>query len=290
MKRKKFSALFMAVLFVGTLALSACSQNSPPSQADADSAAMRTSDDGQATDLLAQILDRGEIIIATEGTWSPWTYHDENDDLVGYDVEVARKVAEKLGVEAKFVESEWDGIFAGLDAKRYDIAANGIEITEERAEKYDFSTPYAYIRTALIVRGDRDDIQTFDNLNGKQTANSLGSTYAALAESYGATSTAVDSLGETLELVLAGRVDATLNADVSYYDYLNVHPDTNLKIVALTDEAAHVSIPVRKDEESASLLAAINEAIAALEESGELSALSEKYFGTDVSQISYGEE
>ena len=112
----------------------------------------------EENDLLARIRQKGEIVVATEGAWAPWTYHDENDQLVGFDVEVAQGVAAKLGVTAKFVETEWDGIFAGLDAGRYDMAANGVEVTDERAMKYDFSTPYGYIRTALIVRGDREDI------------------------------------------------------------------------------------------------------------------------------------
>ena len=70
-----------------------------------------------------------------EGTWAPWTYHDENDNLVGYDVEVATEIAKKLGVEPQFVEGEWDGLLAGLDAGRYDIMVNGVDITPERAEK-----------------------------------------------------------------------------------------------------------------------------------------------------------
>lgn len=233
-------------------------------------------------DLLARIQAKGELVIATEGTWAPWTYHDENDKLVGFDVEVATKIAEKLGVKATFVETEWDGIFAGIDSERYDIAANGVEITDERAEKYDFSTPYGYIRTALIVKGDNEDIKSFEDLNGKSTANSIASTYMTLAESYGATAVGVDSLDQTLELVVSGRVDATLNAEVSYYDYLKVHPDVNLKIVALTQEASHVSIPVRKGEDSASFLEAVNKAIEELRTSGELAQISIKYFGSDI--------
>ncbi len=233
-------------------------------------------------DLLARIQAKGELVIATEGTWAPWTYHDEDDNLVGFDVEVATKIAEKLGVKATFVETEWDGIFAGIDSERYDIAANGVEITEERSEKYDFSVPYGYIRTALIVKGDNEEIKSFEDLEGKSTANSIASTYMILAESYGATAVGVDSLDQTLELVLSGRVDATLNAEVSYYDYLKVHPDVNLQIVALTQEASHVSIPVRKGEDSASFLAAVNKAIEELRESGELAEISIKYFGSDI--------
>lgn len=238
----------------------------------------------EENDLLARIRQKGEIVVATEGAWAPWTYHDENDQLVGFDVEVAQGVAAKLGVTVKFVETEWDGIFAGLDAGRYDIAANGVEVTDERAEKYNFTTPYGYIRTALIVRGDNDDITSFEDLTGKHTANSIASTYMTLAESYGATAVGVDTLDQTIQMVLSGRADATLNAEVSFYDYMAVHPDANIKVVALTDDASRVSIPVRKDEKSASLLEAINQAIAELDEEGELSRISEKYFGKDITK------
>lgn len=237
-----------------------------------------------AEDTLGRIQADGKIVVATEGMWSPWTFHDEDDKLVGYDVEVMRLVAEKLGVTAEFAECEWDGIFAGIDAKRYDVAANGVEITEERAEKYDFSIPYGYIRTALIVRGDNEDIAAFEDLAGRKTANSIASTYMTLAESYGAEAVGVDTLDQTIDMVLSGRVDATLNAVVSFYDYLNQHPDANIKIVALTDEASQVAIPVRKGEENAALLAAISQAIEELSAEGELTRLSEQYFGVDISQ------
>ncbi len=238
----------------------------------------------EESDLLARIQEKGEIVIATEGTWAPWTYHDEEDQLVGYDIEVAQKIADKLGVKATFVEGEFDGLLAGIDAERYDIMANGVEITEDRAQKYDFSDPYCYIRTAIMVAEDNDEITSFEDLEGKTTANTLTSTYAALAESYGANATGVDDLNQTIELLLAGRVDATLNAEVTYYDYKKEHPDAPVKIAALTDDASHVAIPVRKGEDSASLIEAMNDAIAEMSESGELSELSVKYFGSDMSQ------
>jgi len=162
--------------------------------------------------------------------------------------------------------------------------ANGVEVTDERAQKYDFSTPYGYIRTALIVRGDNTDIQSFEDLKGKHTANSIASTYMTLAEGYGATAAGVDTLDQTIQMVLSGRADATLNAEVSFYDYMNVHPDANLKVVALTDEASKVSMPMRKEERSASLLAAVNQAIAELDAEGELTRISEKYFGKDITK------
>ena len=198
-------------------------------------------------------------------------------------MEVSRAIAEHLGLEPEYVEGEWDGLFAGLDAGRYDIVCNGVEVTEERAKSYDFSEPYAYIHTALAVRSNNTDITSFEDLAGKTTANSIASTYMTLAESYGAEVLGVDTLDETIQMLLAGRVDATLNADVSFYDYLNVHPDAAFKLVAETPDASHVCIPVRKGGESDTLLAAINEAIDALRADGTLAEISEKYFGSDIS-------
>lgn len=238
----------------------------------------------QTTDLLSKIQDRGTIIVAMEGTWAPWTYHDETDTLVGYDVEVAQKIAEKLGVTVTFVEGEWDGLLGGLDSGRYDIMVNGVGITPERQEKYQFSTPYAYNRTAVIVRGDNDSIHSMEDLKGKTTANTISSTYATQAESYGANVTAVDDLNQTIQLLLTGRIDATLNAEVVFTDYLKVHPDANIKIAAYSSEVEQVAIPVRKGEETTTLLEAINKALAELSADGTLSALSQKYFGTDISK------
>ena len=178
----------------------------------------------------------------------------------------------------------WDGLLAGVDGGRYDSMANGVEITEERAQKYDFSDPYCYIRTAIIVKSDDDSINNFEDLNGKTTANTISSTYATLAESYGAKTTGVDDLNQTIELLLNGRVDATLNAEVTYFDYLKEHPDANIKIAALTNDASQVAFPVRKGDETATLREALNQAINELREDGTIAEISEKYFGTDLSQ------
>lgn len=235
-------------------------------------------------DLLKTIQERGTMIVGLEGDWAPWSYVDENDELTGYDVEVAKAIADKLGVEIQIVPGEWDGLFAGMDAGRYDMVVNGVEVTEERADKYDFSTPYAYIRTALIVKGDNDSIKTFEDLKGKKTANSIASTYMNLAESYGATCYGVSTLDETLTMVLQGRVDATLNAIVSFTDYMAQHPDSNLKVVATTEDASNVAIPMRKGDETASLREAVNKAIDELREDGTLSELSTRFFGEDISK------
>ena len=281
MKRRTFISLMSVMAAAGVLTLAGCSSNSGSSAA-ASGAASSAASTG-AADQLAAIQANGKLVVALEGAWQPWSYHDESDTLVGYDVEVSRAIAEKLGVEPEYVESDWDSLFAGLDAGRFDIVCNGVEVTDERAKTYDFTTPYGYIHTALAVRKDNEDIKSFEDLKGKTTANSLASTYMELAESYGATVQGIDTLEETIQLLTAGRIDATLNADVSFYDYLNVHPDADFKLVAQTEDASHVAIPVRKGDASASLLEAINTAIEELRADGTLKTLGEKYFGQDIS-------
>ena len=279
MKRRTFISLMSVMAAAGVLTLSGCSSSSSGASSAASGSAASTG----AADQLANIQSSGKLVIALEGAWQPWSFHDESDTLVGYDVEVSAAIAEKLGVEPEYVESDWDSLFAGLDAGRFDIVCNGVEVTDERAKTYDFTTPYGYIHTALAVRKDNENITSFEDLKGKTTANSLASTYMELAESYGATVQGIDTLEETIQLLTAGRIDATLNADVSFYDYLNVHPDADFKLVAQTEDASHVAIPVRKGDDSASLLEAINTAIEELRADGTLKALGEKYFGQDIS-------
>ena len=284
MRRRTFISMMGVMAAAGVLTLAGCSSSNSSAASSAAGSAVSgsASSAAAADDQLSAIQNRGTLIVALEGAWQPWSFHDASDTLVGYDVEVSRAIAEKLGVEPDYVESDWDSLFAGLDAGRYDLVCNGVEVTEERAKTYDFTTPYAYIHTALAVKKDNDTITCFEDLKGKTTANSLASTYMELAESYGATVQGIDTLEETIQLLTAGRIDATLNADVSFYDYLNIHPDADFKIVAQTEEASHVAIPLRKGEASASLLEAINAAIDALRADGTLTEISERYFGQDI--------
>lgn len=238
----------------------------------------------EGDDLLSQIQARGTLVIATEGNWQPWTYHDEDDNLTGLDIEIGTLIAEGLGVEPEFQETQWDSILAGVDAGRFDIACNGVGYTETRAEKYSFSTPYVYTQRVLVVRGDNEDIHTLEDLEGRVTANTASSTYAALAEEYGATVTPVDDLTQTILLVEQGRVDATINSKGSIEDYLSEHPDANIKIAQVLEKGEPVAYPVRKGEDTETLVAAINDILEAARQDGTLAAISEKYFGEDLTK------
>lgn len=231
-------------------------------------------------DRLADIQASGKLRIATEGVWSPWTYHDEAGTLTGYDVEIARLIAAGLGVEPDFDEPEWSAMLAGLGT-RYDIVCNGVDYTAERAASYAFSDPYVYTEVVLVVRGDNEDIKSMADLAGKRTSNSPASTYAQRAEAAGATVEYVEALNETLMLVEQGRVDATINAKGSVDEYLEQHPDANLKIVEVMP-GDPVCFPVAKGPESDALVAAINQILQELRENGTLAELSIRFFGADL--------
>ncbi|SES43894.1 amino acid ABC transporter substrate-binding protein, PAAT family [Butyrivibrio fibrisolvens] len=286
--KKLTSLLLTATLALSTLtACSSASAGSDPNTAAAPNAADNasitdntapTSDATPTT--LDQIKANGYITFATEGTYAPYSYHDESDNLVGFDVEVAQAVAEKLGVEARFTETQWDGIIAGLDAQKYDAIANQVSITEERQEKYLFSTPYTYAYGAVVVNGDNTDINSFEDLNGKDVALTVTSNWAQVAESYGGTIVSTNGFSESIQLVIQGRADATVNDNVTFLDFKANQPDANVKIVAISDEATQSAILLRKDD--AALQEAINTALAELQAEGKLTEISIKYFGEDI--------
>lgn len=263
--------LLAAVLAATTVLLCACGSTSAS-----------TASGSSESDHLEQIKMAGKIVVGLEGDWQPFSYHDDNDKLVGYDVEVAQNIAKKLGVKADIQEGPWDGLFAGMDSGRYDIVVNGVDVTEERKKKYDFSDPYAYDHTVLIVKKGNTDIKSFDDLKGKTTANSIGSTYQEIGEQYGATVKGVDTLVETLQMVKNGQVDATINASTSFGDYMKYNPDDPLEIAATAEEATAYAIPMEKGEVNATLKEAINKALKEMRDDGTLKQLSEKYFGADL--------
>ena len=231
---------------------------------------------------LDAIKAAGVLKIGTEGTYAPFTYHDASGKLVGFDVEIGEAIAEKLGVKAEFLEGKWDGLIAGLDAKRYDVVINQVGITEERKKKYDFSDPYIASKAVLIVKADNEDIKSFEDLAGKRAAQSLSSNFGKLAEASGAELVGTDGFDQSIQLVLTGRADATINDSLSFLDFKKQKPDAPVKVVAEQADADYSGVILRKGEPE--LLAEINEALVAIREDGTYDVISQKYFGADVSR------
>ncbi|KYK00282.1 amino acid ABC transporter substrate-binding protein [Microbacterium sp. CH1] len=264
----------VTALVVAAAALTACSGSSTPASTDGESAA--GSDFGLVKD--------GTLTVATEGTYRPFSFHGDggSGDLTGYDVEIIQAVADELGLKVEFQETQWDAIFAGLDAGRFDVIANQVSINEEREAKYLFSTPYTVSPGVIVVKEDDDSISSFDDLEGKTTAQSLTSNWYELATESGAKVEGVEGWAQAVELLRQGRVDATVNDKLTFLDYETTNSPTGLKIAAETDDAGEQAFVFTKDKEA--LVDAVDEALDTLRADGTLAEISEKYFGEDVSQ------
>lgn len=240
-----------------------------------------TKTDENAT-LLDKIKSAGVIKIGTEGTYAPFTYHDSEGNLTGFDIDIANEVASRLGVKAEYVETKWDGMFAGLDAERFDAIANQVGIKAEREEKYDFSDPYIVSKAVLIVNKDNTDITKFEDLKGKKSAQSLTSNLADIARKYGAEIVQSDGFNQSIDLLTSKRVDATVNDSLSFYDLTKQKPDLAVKIVAEYENADKCGIMFRKNNKE--LVDEVNKALSDMKSDGTYLKISEKWFGTDVSK------
>jgi len=274
MKRRSLG--LVGILAAASLALAACGGTGGGSESGGSAPS------GGDTSL-SSVKSAGEIVFATEGTYKPFSYHEGGaGPLTGYDVDVATAVADKLGVKAKFEETQFDSIFAGLEAKRFDAIANQVTVNPVRQEKYSLSIPYTVSQGVIVTQDSNTGITSFADLKGKTTAQSLTSNWYTLAKDSGANVEAVEGWAQSVSLLKDGRVDAIVNDKLTFLDYQHTNPNSGLKIAATTKESSDSAFAFRKG--STALTDAVDTALKDLAADGTLSKLSEKYFGEDVSK------
>jgi cystine transport system permease protein len=251
------------VLLLAVLVLSAC--GTPESQSD------------------EPIASAGVLRVGTEGIYPPYSFHDpsQGGQLAGYDVDVARAVGDKLGVRVEFVETSWDSIFAALEANRFDIVANEVTITPERAAKYDLSEPYSTAEGVIVTRADDNSITSLADLEGKRTAQSPTSNWAEVARQSGAQIVSVDAFAQAISVLNDGRVDAVVNDSLTVLAYQSEHPDAPIKVAAQTGETSLQAFAARKDS---GMLPELNRALTELRADGTLTRISQKYLEIDLSK------
>ncbi|WP_084589883.1 transporter substrate-binding domain-containing protein [Chelonobacter oris] len=268
---KKLFAIFAALSAV--LGLSACDQHS---QATADS------EKKEAT--LAETLAANKTIrVGTEGTYPPFTFHDKDGNLTGFDVEVTREVAKRLGLEIEFFETQWDAMFAGLNAKRFDVIANQVDLTNpERQQKYLLSEPYNFERSVVVTVAAADDLTALGEIKGKKSAQSINSSYYVLAKENGAEILPVEGMAPALELVKQKRADITLNGQLAILDYFKNQPNSGLKIAYKDETKIGSGFVFLKGNDD--VVAEFNRTLNDMRQDGTLKALSVQWFGDDVTE------
>ena len=281
---KKAGAAVLALTL--TAALAGCGSSASSAATSTDTAASTAETSGENE--LEKVKAAGKLVVGVEGTYPPFTYHDDNGELTGLDIELGKALADKLGVEVEFQEAAWDSLLIGIDTERFDTVINSVSITDERAEKYDFSDPYYYEARRVVVRADDDSIHGPEDLNGKKIATNTTNAFIPWYEEQGVEVVGVDTSGEAIDLLLSGRVDFVgINVPV-LNAYLQEHPDAEDKVkeaFVIPNSEDVIAIPVRKGEPE--FLDAINAALAELREEGTLKKISEKYLGGDYTNSAY---
>ncbi|UYZ14539.1 amino acid ABC transporter substrate-binding protein [Brevibacillus sp. WF146] len=261
------------------LGITSCGTSTTPAQPEQSGSSA-----GQAApqNLLEKVKAEGKLVIGTEGTYAPFTFHDQSGKLTGYDVDVITEVARRLGVEPVFQETQWDAMFAGLDAKRFDVIANQVGIKKERQEKYDFSKPYSVSRAVLVTHKDNKTVKDFPDIKGLKAGQSMTSNYADMARELGAEIVAVDNFNNAIDLIATKRVDVVINDNLSVLDFLKQKPNTPIKIVKVKTDGVPCAFMFRKGSDE--LVQEIDKVLESMKQDGTLKQISQKWFGEDISQ------
>ncbi|WP_347552408.1 transporter substrate-binding domain-containing protein [Pseudalkalibacillus hwajinpoensis] len=256
----------LGLLFVIALSvLSACGGNEDTENA------------GESSD------EKETLLIGTEATYPPFSYRDDNNEITGYDVEVAREVANRIGMEAEFKAIEWKGLLSSLETERIDMVANQVTITDERKEKFDFTTPYTYSGGQVIVNKNNNDIKGIDDLKGKTVGTTQGSNYEKAAKDAGAKTKIYSGANQALtDLSNDRNIDAAMNDRLFILTELP-KTDYNVKGVGETFNTTKMGFALPKGNEE--LIEKMNGALKEMKEDGTLAEISKKYFdGENVSE------
>ena len=258
----------LSILSLSALLLAACGDDGEKDSATG------------AKNKLEEIQTEGTIKIGLEGTFPPFSFHDESGALTGFEYEIADQIAKDLGVKAEYIETKWDSLIAGLDTDKYDFVIINVSITDEREEKYDFSIPYMKSEAVLAVHKDNKDIKEPADLDGKKSAQTITSNFARDAESLGAEVVATNDLMSSIELVVQGRADGTIHDRVTFLTYLQEQPDTKLKVLDGAINSTDIALILNKKNDE--FREKLNEIIKKRTEDGTFAAISEKYFGENI--------
>lgn len=211
--------------------------------------------------------------------------YKEGDKLVGFDVEVIETVAANLGYTVEWTNSDFSGLMGQLETAKIDTIANAVAVTDERREKYDFTSPYSYAGVTIVTHQDNTDINSLDDLKGKTVAGVLGSQNVKNLQKFDANGdiklrTYENRDGAQLDLINK-RVEGYVQAKASLLAEIQKN-DLPLKFVGEPFHYEDVAFPFVKNEANKQLIEQLNAEIQKLKDDGTLKQISEKYYGEDI--------
>jgi ABC-type amino acid transport substrate-binding protein len=223
------------------------------------------------------LLKEGQLLVGTDTPYPPFEI-GQPPDITGYDIEVGRAVAQKLGLQPTFQDTSFDTIFRDLSQGKFDFVLAATTITPERAEKVDFSDPYYAADQSLVVTPG-SDIRTVEDLADKTVGAQDGTTGEAYAndETDASEVRGFPEGPDAIQALKAGQVDATVIDQPVAVDALEKEGGIEIATIIPTGEL--YGIPIAQDNDA--LREAINKALKEMKDDGTLAELYQKYFKID---------
>ncbi len=233
-------------------------------------------------------VQKGKFLVAMEIGYPPMEYYAEDGKTpIGFDIELSKEIAKRIGLEVEFIDTAWDGIFAGLNTNRYDAVISAVTITDDRKNNFDLSQPYVGNGQAIIVRKDSPlEIKKFSDLAGlkvgyqAETTSDFYTKKHAAAENFTYIENGYDKIMNAYDDLRLKRIDAVVSDTVVSVDYL-APVDTVFKAAWLSDPDEFLGVCVKKG--NTVLLDKVNAALSDMKEDGTMKSLFEKIFGMDLS-------
>jgi len=232
-----------------------------------------------------------EIVVAIENAYIPFNYiRLDNGQAEGWDYDALAEICRRLNCKPVFREIAWDGMIAAVAAGQFDMATNGITITEERKKSVDFSDGYIKVDQRLVVRIDENRFSTveeFKNGNFKLATQKGTTNYDEGIKLVGeARVIAFDEFGQAIQAVIAGDADAAIIDDVAGQGYVGVNADKLKLLEGIVSEGQELGFIFPKGSD---LVGPINAALKSMREDGTLQRLQEKWFPKGRQVITYDE-
>lgn len=230
-----------------------------------------------ATSAFAQ--GKKKIVFASDATWPPMEMVNEKKEIVGFEPDLLQVIGKEAGFEVEIKNTAWDGIFAGLEGKKYDAVASSVSITDERKKTMDFSDPILEVKQAIAVQSGKP-LKSAADLKGKVVGAQIGTTgYFVVKKMEGVEAKSYDEIGLAMEDLFNGRIDA-VSCDFPVAAYYAKRKSEykgklDLGFVLEADEKEMLGFAVKKG--NAEVLALINKGLKAARDKGEYQKLMDKW-------------